>query len=140
MTAGFTVFLALFVWALAVSIYLLVHRTPAIILNEQGVVDGITLWYSGLGLILWEEILGLATIGKGRPGSFLSQRRLVILVANPAAFRRRQGPFARLLLAIASLDTISPVAIPERLLPITCEELAQQITRYMSALHREEPV
>jgi hypothetical protein len=125
-------------YATACSLSRLAGRTPTMVLTKEGIFDGGTLWWTGLGLILWEEMTGFYCSGRGHGGSSFSRRFLVIMLADPKAVRARQSRLRRVLLLLVALESASPVAIPQQLLPMTVEELADQIQLYVERIRRGE--
>lgn len=114
---------------IATAIRMLVRRRPAVVLMAEGFIDNATLGASGMGYIRWPEVMGMAPTGNR------AQRRLLMLVIDSEAVRGRLSRWQRLQLAVLSATEfgLSPVAIPERLLPMRVEELQEQMEQRIEA-------
>lgn len=106
---------------------------PAICIYRDGIVDNVSLGGSGVGFIPWDEIEGSFVTKTGRGAGIFSQRRVVVLVTHPSALIARQSAGRRWMLRSLMRMTLSPVNLPDALLPIKADELEKQIRAYYEA-------
>lgn len=103
-------------------VYRLAVRRPAVVVSEEGILDNATAL--GAGMIRWEEVRGV------RATSFGAQRMVAIVPKDEAALLARQNPAKRLLMRANKSLANYIVCIPESTLPMTREELLEEIGRY----------
>lgn len=109
-------------------------RKPAVVVSEEGILDNAT--YLGAGMIGWEEIRAVRT------SLFGTQRMLVIVPKDEAAILARQKLVKRLFMRMNKRLVNYIICIPENILPMTREELLEEIKRYRKMRRtrgRDEP-
>lgn len=141
--AGVLVFVAidnlLLLWALRLlaglmaavflaSLYRLVVWQPTLVVGPDGLFDHGSLIATGLGLIRWDDIMGVTAYATstGR----VTQHYLSILVGDARAIRRNQPLWKRIALRFTTSSWLG-FDIWQGLLSVPANELAGQIRRYV---------
>lgn len=97
----------------------LFSKKPALSIGREGILDNASL--ASVGMLKWEEIDHIHLSATG-PESFLT-----IVPKEPESILSRQGPVKRLLVRANEVLADGCVNIPESLLPISLEEVLEQI-------------
>lgn len=111
----------LFFAGLALFLLLLVRR-PLLVISQEGIVHHTPLL--GVGLIRWEEVREVVAY------RFMRQRLLGIVPVSLETLLARRSPAWRWLLRVNVGLLRAPINVPERLLPMSLEELLAVIDRY----------
>jgi|GEM_PF-2023425 len=82
---------------------------PILTVSDEGIMDCTTPF--AVGLVRWDEIMGLATF------HFYTQRYFLILLKDPKTFATRLGPLPRAVVTINRLTSPAPICIPSCILP-----------------------
>lgn len=109
---------------------------PAFCIFRAGIMDNCSLRSSGVGFIPWEEIEGsfVSQTGRGWGGAgIFSQRMVVIIVTHPTAIIARQSAWKRWLLRMTMRIALSPVNLPDALLPLKADALEKAMRGYFEA-------
>lgn len=106
-------------------LYRFIIPKPALIVNDEGILDNASVVTAGL--ILWEEIKDI------RATSFGTERMLVILPKDDEAILARQNPVKRLLMRMNRQLGGYIVWIPGNILPMSCEALRDEIKGFRKA-------
>jgi hypothetical protein len=106
-----------------------VVRRPTLVVGPDGILDHGSLIATGMGLIRWDEILGVRPNFSSAGG--VKQRYLSILVTDAPAIRKRQPPWKRIASRTIVSSPLSMFDISQRLLTVPAEDLAEQIKRYV---------
>jgi hypothetical protein len=106
--------------------YRLLKPTPAVIINQEGLVDNASVF--GAGLIRWEEIEGMF-VYKVMDNAFLG-----IVPVNLDDVLARQPTMKRFLFKMNKGMAHAPFAISGGGLPMSVEELLSRIESYREAL------
>jgi hypothetical protein len=115
-------------------LFRLAIRKPSVVVSAEGVLDNATA--VGAGMIRWEEVREV------RATSFGAQRMVAIVPKDEAAILARQNPARRFLMRTNKRLAGYVVCIPENTLPMTREELLEEIKRYRRmrrAMGRDKP-
>jgi hypothetical protein len=100
----------------------LVVDKPALVIDRQGIDDNASA--SGAGRIGWAEITEIVIHTSGR------ERFVGIGLHDPAGHLARLSPFKRLLARGNMWLGFPPVAIPQRALPLSAEQLVAEIEAF----------
>ena len=111
-----------FGYCLLYLLFRLAVRTPSVVVSAEGIVDNATAL--GAGMIRWDEVREV------RATSFGAQRMVAIVPKDEAALLARQNPVKRLLMRMNKRLANYVICIPENTLPMTREELLEEIRRY----------
>jgi len=103
-------------------LYRLAVRTPSLVVSAEGILDNATAL--GAGMVRWEEVREV------RATSFGTRRMVVIVPKDEAAILARQNPAKRLLMRANKRLANYVIGIPEDTLPMTREELLDEIKWY----------
>jgi hypothetical protein len=114
--------------AFLATLYRLVIRKPSLEVGPDGILDSGSFIWSGVGLVLWNEIL--VVYPATRTSGWLKQRFLDIMVADLPAIRRRLPLLKRLALR-NTFSGMSQVLIAQSLLEVSVDDLAQQVAQYV---------
>lgn len=106
-----------------------VVRRPTLVVGPDGILDHGSLIATGMGLIRWDEILGVRPNSSSAGG--VKQRYLSILVTDAPAIRKRQPLWKRIASRTIVSSPLSMFDISQRLLTVPAEDLAEQIKRYV---------
>jgi len=117
-----------FFWAL----FRLFNPTPSVIVNRDGITENASA--IGAGLIRWDEIAEV-TIYKMNYTTNLG-----IIVTDPESLFRRLPSGKSSLMRASYKLTQCPISIPQSTLPVSAEDLAQQIIAYRQSLPVASPV
>jgi hypothetical protein len=109
--------------------YRLLKPKPALIINQEGIVDNTSVF--GAGLIRWEEIESMF-IYRVMDNAFLG-----IVPVNLEAVLDRQPPVKRFLFKMNKGMAQAPFAISGGGLPMSVEELLSRIESYREALSQD---
>lgn len=101
------------------SCYRVLKRSPALIINQEGIFDDASML--GAGMIRWEEIEQMVIF------NVMNNRFLGIIPVDTQAILARQTSVKRFFLRIGNKPQTPPFAIPEGLLPMSLEELLANI-------------
>lgn len=122
---GPMVLLSLTVLCALLLFYRLLIPKPALIIDNEGIVDNASAIVSGVGMIRWSEIAAVLLYGSAR------QSYLVIVPHDMQALRTRQNVLLRAFATIFARTLPSPISIPEWLLTMPAAEVLAQIrSRY----------
>lgn len=105
---------------------------PALIVSDEGILDNASV--VGAGLIRWDEVKDI------RATSFGTERVLVIVPKDETTILARQNPVKRRLMRMNKSLANCIVCIPGNILPMTCEELRDQIRQYRKARRRRRRI
>jgi hypothetical protein len=93
---------------------------PGLIIDDQGIVDNSSA--VGAGRILWDEVVALNV------SEIAGQRFITIVVADPEKFVGRGVFLSRMLNAVNTKMTGSPINISSNSLGLKFDELVQALT------------
>src|SRR5690242_12911206 len=112
------------------TLYGSMARGPILLVSDEGIADHTTLF--AVGLVRWDEIMGLATF------HFYAQRYFLILLKEPKAFATRLSPLPRAVVTMNRLISRAPICIPSAILPGIDDLLAKIQQHYgdQLATHR----
>ena len=99
------------------TLYGAIASGPILTVSDEGIEDHTTLF--AVGLVRWDEIMGLATF------RFYAQRYFLIHLKDPKTFATRLGPLPRAIVTINRLISPAPICIPSAILPGIDDLLAQ---------------
>jgi len=118
----------------AANLYRLAVRRPSLVLTYAGIVDHASVITGGIGLIPWDEVLGIFVYIRGNRRRQIRsrQRWLSILVKYPRAMRARLKPVTRLL-SMFNFRLPASIAIHEQLLPGSVDDMKAEIETYARA-------
>lgn len=113
------------------TLYRLVVRKPAIVVNADGIRDGCSLIAGGMGLVRWHEIAGIY--------SFIYKRRprygyLVIVPTDADVILARRGPLARLFRRLIAIILPEQIGMPDWMLSVSAADLDRQIGDHYRAV------
>jgi hypothetical protein len=111
-----------------VVIVRIVRPTPAVVINDKGILDNASAL--GAGFIAWDEIADL------REYRFNSQVFLGIFPKQLDAILARQSAWKRQAIRANLALGAAPINIPQVVLPITVTELLREIRRRFRAPER----
>lgn len=120
-SAGPMVLLSLALLCALFLFYRLLSPKPALIIDNEGIVDNASAIVAGIGMIYWSEIAAVLLYGSAQ------QSYLVIVPHNIQALRARQNVLARAFANIFTRALPSPISIPEWLLTMPAAEVLAQI-------------
>jgi hypothetical protein len=125
---------AVVVPSFAANLYRLAVHRPSLVLTYAGIVDHASVIAGGVGLIPWDEVLGIFLYipGNRRRQIRSQQRWLSILVKHPRAMRARLKPLTRLL-SMFIFRLPASIAIHEQLLPRSVDAMIAEIETYARA-------
>ncbi len=124
-TPGPMVLLSLAVLSTLVLLYRLLIPKPALIIDNEVIVDNASAIVAGIGMIRWSEIAAVLLYGNAR------QSYLVIVPHDLQMVQARQNMFSRAFANIFTRALPSPISIPEWLLTMPAAEVLAQIrSRY----------
>jgi len=104
---------------------LLFFRRPVFEVGPEGILDRASA--VGVGFVPWEDVKDV------RPAVFHGQRSIAIRVRSERELLERQNPVKRLLIGInRRYFGSAPIHVPLNALAVPEEELAAEITRYLS--------
>ena len=112
-------------------IYRLVRWTPSLILSREGMVDHASQGRRGMGLIPWDEIRGMVV--NRREGEHTGSGSLMIILANPRAFRKRVSLYQRIN-HLMFPGTYPFLSISPPMLSVPPEDVLAAVLRYTSLL------
>lgn len=121
------VLLGLLAFVLAAGLVRLIRRAPALVVGPDGIRDGGSLIATGMGLLRWNEILGVTVAA--RTEGWVTRKYLSILVTDVQAIRQRQPVWKRFALIIIRQPP-SMVSISPLLMDRPADELVRQIEQY----------
>lgn len=116
-------------YVIAYAVYRIVQHQPALIINDEGIYENVTL--ASLGMMRWEEIKHIFPYNRG-----MGARCLVIVPQNMDVILSRCGMRKRILFRIDS-GLIDAIFIPQNSLTISTEELIEHIQKYHEVLPRK---
>jgi hypothetical protein len=119
---GALIMFACFFWALV----RLFNPSPSVLVNRDGVTDNSSA--TSVGLIRWDEIRQVTVFRMNHV------KNLGIIVADPEAVFRRQSSTKGSLLRASFKLTQVPISIPQSTLPVSADDLANQIIAYRQAM------
>jgi hypothetical protein len=111
------------------TVYRLLARKPSVIISPEGVFDGCSLIVSGIGLVRWPEILGIAEYTLRKGTAFI-----IIVPRHPKEVLRRRGPLARIFARALNILEPRAISLPQWLLTGQVAELYAVIIDEYSAL------
>lgn len=114
------------------TLYRLLVRKPSVIVNEDGIVDGCSLIAGGMGLIRWDEIEAIVVY------TYKKQARYVCVITHDE--RVLDNPLVRLFRRSISLTLPKGANLPEWLLSISVDELAEEIQRHYDQIMRDHRI
>jgi hypothetical protein len=97
-------------------------RKPALIVNQEGLIDQST--YIGAGLVRWDEIADIDFV------SFGGQTYLGIYTMDPDLIVDRSSPFKKMLNRMNKGLLATQVNIPVKILDCSMDELVETISKY----------
>ena len=122
---GPMILLSLTVLCALLLFYRLLMPKPALIIDNEGIVDNASAIVSGVGMIHWSEIAAILLYGSAR------QAYLVIVPHDMETLRTRQNVLSRTFVTVFARMLPSPISIPEWLLTMPAAEVLAQIrSRY----------
>lgn len=104
---------------------------PALIVNRMGITDKVSAFSAGF--LSWSDIEGFGYYEVGR------QPFLIVHLTDPDAVLARMGPVTRAAMRPGMRTAGSPVWIPVRMLPISFDELAQEIAQHCRSDTAQQP-
>src|SRR5262249_29125790 len=110
-------------------LFRVVARRPSLVVGPEGIRDGGSLLVTGVGLLRWQELLGVTTIARAR--GRVTVQHLGIRVTDIQAIRHRQPLGKRLASPLFGWRLPATIAIAPVLLDRPADALAQQITQYV---------
>jgi hypothetical protein len=114
----------------AYAVRRLLSPQPAVVINREGIVDNASA--TGVGLVRWDEIAELCEY------TFQNQTFLGIVPKNLDRVLERQPAWKRTALRANSALGVSPINIPQAVLPMPVSELLREIqSRYHVEVKRE---
>lgn len=119
--AGSLVLVSLVLLCMLFLFYRLLVPKPALIIDNEGIVDNASAIVAGAGMIRWNEIAAVLLYGAAQ------QSYLVIVPHDMQALYARQNMLARAFAAIFTRTLPSPISIPEWLLTMPAAEVLAQI-------------
>lgn len=133
MPAGPMVLLSLALLCMLFLLYHLLAPKPALIIDNEGIVDNASAIFAGAGMIHWHEIAAVLLYGSAQ------QSYLVIVPHDVHAVQARQNVLSRAFANIFTRTLPSPISIPEWLLTMPAAEvLAQMRARYDAQLRMHQ--
>jgi hypothetical protein len=125
----------IFGFGVLVTFYRLISRTPALVVDDQGIRDNISVYLGGVGMLRWEEVAALFPFSE-RAG-FPNYRYLAIAPRDVEAVLFRQGFLTRAFMKRIAERYPAPIIIPQRVLPMKVDDLLAQIwDRYGREIQR----
>ena len=120
-------FMAILTAIFAATLSRLLYRRPTIVIGPDGIRDDGSLLATGMGLLRWNEILGVLT--SARREGWATRTHLNILVSDAEAIRQRQPLWKRFALVIITQQPAS-ISIAPSLLDRPPDEIAREIEQY----------
>lgn len=109
--------------------YRLLVPRPALIIDNEGIVDNASAIVGGIGMLHWNEIAAVLLYGSAQ------QSYLVIVPHDMEMLQARQNVLSRIFANIFTRSLPSPISIPEWLLTMSAAEVLAQIrSRYDTQL------
>jgi hypothetical protein len=102
--------------------YRLVHHRPAVEIDRMGIVDGASAL--GVGRLLWDEVDHVQLY------EYFGQPMLGIIPRELELFLSRQHPLRRSITKLNLKLGCAPVNVPQVILPMKLEQLADLLARY----------
>ncbi len=122
---GPMVLLSLAVLCALLLFYRLLVPKPALIIDNEGIVDNASAIVAGIGMIHWSEIAAVLLYGNAR------HSYLVIVPHDMRTLQARQNVLSRAFANVFTRALPSPISIPEWLLTMPAAEVLAQIrSRY----------
>jgi len=103
--------------------YRLLSPKPAVIISDEGIFDNSSM--VSAGMLKWEEISYIFTY------DFMGQHFLGIVPVESEAVIGRLPYFKRFFLSMNELWGTPPISISETILPVSVDELLEQISEYL---------
>jgi len=113
----------------AYAAYRLLAPKPAVVVNEEGILDSASA--VGAGMLRWEEIAEVVVY------DFMGQRILGIVPVDAEAVIARQRLLRRLSMRISRGMGLPPFNIPQATLPMSVDELLAQIMSWRERAGRK---
>jgi hypothetical protein len=114
---------------LILTLYRLLIRRPTLVVGPDGILDNGSLIATGMGLLRWDEILGVTE--RAVSSRKVANHYFDIVVADAPAIRRRQPLWKRVALRFIMVSSPSAFNISQGMLDIPTNELEAQIRRYV---------
>jgi hypothetical protein len=121
MPAGSLVLVSLALLCMLFLFYRLLVPKPALIIDNEGIVDNASAIVAGVGMIRWSEIAAVLLYGNTQ------QSYLVIVPHDMQTLETRRNALTRAFAAIFTRTLPSPISIPEWLLTMPAAEVLAQI-------------
>jgi hypothetical protein len=119
--AGSMVLVSLALLCTLFLFYRLLVPKPALIIDNEGIVDNASAIVAGVGMIHWSEIAAVLLYGNAQ------QSYLVIVPHDLQTLQARQNVVTRAFATIFTRTLPSPISIPEWLLTMPAAEVLAQI-------------